>query len=88
MPVGSILVRAVVDDGGAVAKLTLMAKGPPGYNPALGDWWFGVTDPAGVRSKRTAARDRPTRRLLRLPRTQRASDYLFGVPLQDRTPPQ
>jgi hypothetical protein len=89
MPVGSILVRAVVDDGGTVAKLTLMAKGPRGYNPALGDWWFGVTDPSGVPLEEDGGA--MVGKLdgcygCHLP--QRASDFLFGVPLQDRTPAQ
>jgi hypothetical protein len=45
---GAIVVREVLDASGAVAKLTLMAKGPPGYNPAVGDFWFGVTQPDGT----------------------------------------
>lgn len=48
VPVGTVIVRDVLNDAGAVRKVTLMAKGPPGYNPAIGDWWFGVTDPSGV----------------------------------------
>jgi hypothetical protein len=45
---GTMIVREVLDAGGQVAKLTIMAKGPPGYDPSLGDWWFAVTDPRGV----------------------------------------
>lgn len=44
---GAMIVREVSKNG-AVVKLTLMVKGPPGYNPDLGDFWFGVTDPYGV----------------------------------------
>ena len=48
LPAGSMIVRAVIDaDAGAVARLTVMLKGPAGYNPALGDWWFAETDPWG-----------------------------------------
>jgi hypothetical protein len=45
---GAMVVREVLGPDGAVAKLTLMMKGPPGYNPTVGDFWFGVTDPAGT----------------------------------------
>lgn len=45
---GTMLVREVLDASGQVAKLTLMVKGPPGYNPAVGDFWFGVTQPDGT----------------------------------------
>jgi hypothetical protein len=45
---GTIIVREVLGSAGEVAKLTLMTKGEPGYDPRLGDWWFGVTDPQGV----------------------------------------
>ena len=47
MPVGTIIVRAVQNAAGDVTKLTVMCKGPSGFNPELGDWWFGVTDPNG-----------------------------------------
>ncbi|HWU88944.1 MAG TPA: hypothetical protein VN253_16875 [Kofleriaceae bacterium] len=45
---GTMIVREVLDTSGQVAKLTVMAKGPPGYDPSLGDWWFAVTDPRGT----------------------------------------
>lgn len=46
IPVGTVIVREVLTaDGTAVEKLTLMAKGPSGYDPTLGDWWFAVLDP-------------------------------------------
>ncbi len=49
MPVGSLIIRQVVDPTtGAVSQLTLMGKGPAGYDSTLGDWWFGVTDPTGA----------------------------------------
>ena len=39
-----MIVREVLDGSGALAKLTMMAKGPVGYDPTLGDWWFAETD--------------------------------------------
>jgi len=48
MPVGTLIVRNVLDAAGKVTKVTLMAKGAAGYDPTLGDWWFGVTDPSGA----------------------------------------
>jgi hypothetical protein len=85
LPEGAAIVRAVIDADGGVDELTVMAKGPPGYNPDLGDWWFGVTDPAGAPLETDAG---PL--LGRLPEcyschTPRSADgYLFGVPLDDR----
>jgi hypothetical protein len=85
LPVGATIVRAVLDADGGVAKLTLMAKGPPGYNPDLGDWWFGVTDSQGVPFVTDAGTE--TGRLAacytcHVPRS--ADGYVFGVPLDDR----
>ncbi|MCE9578129.1 MAG: hypothetical protein K8W52_33695 [Deltaproteobacteria bacterium] len=48
LPSGAMIVRSVLDANGVVTKLTMMVKGPPGYDPTLGDWWFGETDPDGV----------------------------------------
>lgn len=78
---GSMIVREVLSPDGEVVSLTVMCKGPPGYNPALGDWWFAVTDPAGEPLEENSAplvgklaqcyachEDRPT------------DDFLFGMP--------
>jgi hypothetical protein len=45
---GGMIIREVLASDGTVAKLTLMVKGPAGYNPELGDFWFGVTEPDGT----------------------------------------
>jgi hypothetical protein len=85
LPAGTTIVRAVLDSDGGVGKLTLMFKGPPGYNPALGDWWFGVTDPAGVPVEADGG---PEVGLLtgcfscHIPRAN--DGYVFGCPLNDR----
>jgi hypothetical protein len=44
---GSLIVREVYA-AGSLEKLTLMGKGPVGYNPTVGDYWFAVTDPDGT----------------------------------------
>jgi hypothetical protein len=84
---GAIIVREVLDASGAVAKVTLMAKGPPGYNPTVGDFWFGVTQPDG-----TPMVDQGTAEVGKVSacfgcHMPRASDgFLFGVPAADRAP--
>lgn len=86
---GATIVREVLDANGAVSKLTLMVKGPPGYNPMVGDFWFGVTTPDG-----TPVVDNGVTLLGKVSacfgcHMPRASDgFLFGVPRADRaTPP-
>jgi hypothetical protein len=85
LPPGSTLVREVIDGTGAVVELTLLVKGPAGYNPTIGDWWWGVTDPDG-----TPETDDGGVMLGRLTQCYschipRASDdYLFGAPADDR----
>jgi hypothetical protein len=78
MPVGTVIVREVLDGSGAVSKLTIMAKQPPGFDSTLGDWWFGEADPDGT--------PRQLGRLTEchgchLPRAH--DDFLFGVPAAD-----
>jgi hypothetical protein len=85
LPEGAMIVRAVVNAKDETTKLTLMIKGPKGYNPELGDWWFGETDPNGVPLMENGA---PlTGRLTQcyschIPRS--GDDFLFGVPQVDR----
>jgi hypothetical protein len=87
LPEGTLIVREVLGDDGEVATLTLMYKGAPGYNPDLGDYWFGVADPTGepvvedgvAKVGRLEACygchvDRPD------------DDFLFGVPAVQRPP--
>jgi hypothetical protein len=82
---GTLIVREVLDAQGQVTKITLMAKQRAGYDPTLGDWWFGVTDPAG--QPLGDASGPQVGRLTEchgchLPRAQ--DDYLFGVPKTDQ----
>jgi len=81
LPPGTLIVRQVLDAQGQVAKVTLMAKQAAGYDPTLGDWWFGVTDPAGVPLEDASGPQvgRMTEcHGCHIPRAQ--DDYLFGVP--------
>jgi hypothetical protein len=84
---GAMIVREVLKNG-AVVKLTLMVKGPPGYNPDLGDFCFGVTDPEGVPLIDNGKK--LTGKLSQcygchIPRKD--DGYLFGVSEDARTPP-
>jgi hypothetical protein len=75
LEVGTVIVREVLDANGQVAKLTLMAKGPAGYDPTLGDWWFGEADPAGTPTKMGRLTECHS---CHIPRAN--EDFVFGVP--------
>jgi hypothetical protein len=82
---GATILREVLDPAGAVEEMTLLVKGPPGYNPAIGDWWWGVTDPEGTPMVEDAGPE-----LGRLSQCyschepRAAEDFLFGVPAADQ----
>ena len=81
---GTVIVRAVLDGSGAVEKLTLMAKGPPGYDATLGDWWFGVTDPTGTPLVTNGVPQIGRLTDCHTCHAPRASDdFVFGVPRAD-----
>jgi hypothetical protein len=84
--IGTTIVREVLGASGSVAKLTVMRKGPGGYDPTLGDWWFGVTDPRG----HPLDGDDGAPQLGRLDACHSchldrgsSNDFLFGVPATD-----
>lgn len=87
IPAGGIIVREVLDDTMTPVKLTVMAKGPAGYNPRLGDWYFAVTNLQGVPLVKDGV-PRSGRMVecygCHVPRA--GDDYLFGVPQTDREP--
>lgn len=83
--VGTLIVREVLNGDGSVNKLTMMAKGPAGYDPSLGDWWFAEADPQcqpvvsnGVIEVGQLVSDCHS---CHIPR--QSEDYLFGVPAAD-----
>lgn len=85
VPEGTLIVREIQQPIGVVTSLTLMYKGPPGYNPALNDFWFGVTDPF-----RTPVEEDGLRMTGEIEdcygcHLARPDDgYLFGVPADNR----
>lgn len=85
VPRGTMIVRAVFDDAGVLTKLTLMAKGPAGYDPTLGDWWFGVTDPDGTPIiENGAPMLGPLAACHECHLARAQDDFLFGVPAAQR----
>jgi hypothetical protein len=85
VPVGTMIVRQVLDQDGAVAKITLMAKGPPGYNADCNDFWFGVTDPLGqpliTDGRRMTGH---LEQCYSCHQTRPHDGFLFGVPMTNR----
>jgi hypothetical protein len=87
LPPGALIVREVVAADGTVQKLTLMLKGPSGFNPELGDWWFAVTDPTGAPGADDGGLELGRMDACyscHLPRKD--DDFLFGVPKTNRAP--
>lgn len=88
VPPGTLVVREVWNDAGEVSKLTLMLKGPPGYNPELGDFWFGETDANGAPLEDEAGQPRLGKLDgcygCHVPRAEQG--YLFGAPAGNRMP--
>ncbi len=86
IPAGGIVVREVLDADGNPLKLTVMAKGPAGYNTRLGDWYFAVTDLHGIPLLDSSGAPRSGKIVdcygCHVPRA--SDDYLFGVPMSDR----
>lgn len=93
VPEDTLIIREVLDGpGGKLKTLTLMYKGPPGYNPDLADFWFGVTSPTGAVIEENGIRKAGRLQECYACHLTRAQDgYLFGVPAANRpgvTPPE
>ncbi len=88
LPRGAFVVREIVDESGEVSKLTAIYRGPRGYNPESGDFWFAVADPDG----NPATREDGTKMVGALQSCsgchagRAQADYLFGVPDDFRDP--
>jgi hypothetical protein len=80
LPRGTVIVRAVYE-AGKVDKLTVMGKGAPGSNPAVGDWWYAVTTPDGIPLEQNGQHLAGKLEQCVACHDERGSDdYLFGVP--------
>jgi len=44
---GSTIIKEQLDADGTLDSLAVMFKGPEGYAPDSGDWWFGIVRPNG-----------------------------------------
>lgn len=82
LPVGTVIIREVLDDAGEIAKLTLMIKNEPGYFPGGGDWWYGVADPDGmIQNDENGLPIMGALEQCNACHKSRAADgYLFGIP--------
>lgn len=87
IPRGSFVVREIVDHAGEVTKLTALYRGPEGYNPTSGDFWFAVTDPDGkvLVDEAGKAMSGPLESCSGCHSGRASSDYLFGVPTDARS---
>ena len=45
---GTYLLKEQLDADGALDSVAVMYKGPAGYSPDSGDWWFGLVNPDGT----------------------------------------
>jgi hypothetical protein len=76
LEVGGIIVRELTDAYGNVTRVDVIAQGPAGSNPDVGDLWFAETDKQGnVIGDGTGALSS----CASCHQTQASSDFLFGV---------
>lgn len=88
IPRGSFVVREIVDADGEVSSLTALYRGPQGYNPQSGDFWFATTDPDGHVVVESSGRRLigPLTACSGCHANRDQADYLFGVPQDARVP--
>ena len=83
LPEGTVIVREVWAAEGSMVRLTVMAKGAPGYFPGGGDYFYGVLSPDGTRFE-SDDEGRPLRGRVEVCGTchldRSGDDFLFGVP--------
>lgn len=82
----AVIVRVVMDAQWTPEKLTFMVKGPPGYFPEGGDYYYAVTELDGTIAMSDAGK--PMAGALEACGSCHArrasSDFLFGVPASNR----
>ncbi len=44
---GTYIIKEQINGDGSLNSVAVMFKGPPGYAPDAGDWWFGVINRDG-----------------------------------------
>lgn len=44
---GTYIIKEQINGDGTLNSMAVMFKGPQGYAPDAGDWWFGVVNPDG-----------------------------------------
>ncbi len=77
---GTTIVREVIDDTGTTDTLTVIVKGPNGYNPVVGDLWFAVADPLGLPMNQSGyAMMGQLTQCFSCHETRAHDGYLFGV---------
>ena len=85
----SVIVRVVLDRDWTPKKLTFMIKGPPGYFPGNGDYYYAVTELDGSISLDDSGLPMAgqLRECAQCHAERSATDFLFGVPGELRGKP-
>ena len=86
LPEAAVIVRVVMDPQLNPSKLTFMIKGPPGFFPGGGDYYYAVTGLDGtIALSDTGEPQAGAIEVCGSCHAQRAnSDFLFGVPTTNR----
>ncbi|NVB39453.1 cytochrome P460 family protein [Pseudenhygromyxa sp. WMMC2535] len=82
LPVGALIVKEVIDEMGDPVSGTVMFKAEAGYNPELGDWWFGAGDLIGGE---LSASGPDVGNCVGCHQEVAQTDYVYGVPPADQT---
>jgi hypothetical protein len=80
---GSIIVKEHLDAMGMPAAGTIMYKGPAGYSPDSGDWWWGMGDVLGGALEDSGP---DLAGCIGCHSPQTTTDWVFGVPPANQNP--
>jgi len=75
---GSMFLKEHFDDAGEVIGFTVMYKGPPGYNPEGGDWFWARVNEGTVSHQGQVGFCVDCHVMVE------STDYVYGVPLDNR----